>query len=218
MFLLSLVLITYSWYVYAVDSVALVFSSQSSSDLWSSNSVIYVDWNLSYINKGGNSSIIGNYFTGYYYDSVLGYFEVDKSSSESENVRITWSTWECSTWYGYKLWGYAYSDAFGYIDFDYDSNNFVYYCVSDESLHGYAYSTILWFQNFEGIDFDINVTPLILPEEPTGTGIFVNDTTEILDETPEVTEIDNSSFDYDSIQNDLLEFDGKYESLFYIIK
>jgi hypothetical protein len=46
----------------------------------------------------------------------------------------------------------------------------------------------------------------------------VNDTTEILDETPEVTEIDNSSFDYDSIQNDLLEFDGKYESLFYIIK
>jgi hypothetical protein len=52
---------------------------------------------------------------------------------------------------------------------------------------------------------------------------FINDTTEILDEEiwsgdPWEGEQDNSNFNYNSIQNDFLQFDEKYESLFYIIK
>lgn len=210
-------------YWYASDSVASIFTSQSSSGLWSSNSLISVDSNLSYVNKWENSSIIWNYFTGYYYDSVLGYFEVDTSPNQSENVRIIWSTGACPAWYGYKLGWYAYSEVFWYVDFDYDSDIFVYYCVVDNELYGHAYNSFLGFQNFEGITFDIDVEATIIPtEEPTWTGAFVNDTSEILEE--EIWweawkwESDDSNFNHDSIQNDLLEFDGKYESLFYIIK
>jgi hypothetical protein len=99
--------------------------------------------------------------------------------------------------------------------------------VSDEELHGYAYSSLLWYQSFEGITFDINVEASIIPtEEPTGTWVFINDDTEITQEDieswdpgdPGIAEADNSNFNFDTIQNDLLEFDGKYESLFYIIK
>jgi hypothetical protein len=67
---------------------------------------------LSYINKGENSSIIGNYFSGYYYDSMLGYFKVDQSPDQSENVRIVGSTGICPSDYGYKLGGYSYSEEF----------------------------------------------------------------------------------------------------------
>ncbi len=63
--------------VYAADSIAHVFTSQSASSPWSNNSVISTDSNLSYINKRNNSSIIWNYFTWYYYDSILGYFNVN---------------------------------------------------------------------------------------------------------------------------------------------
>jgi hypothetical protein len=156
---------------------------------------------------------------------VLWYFEVDMSVNPSENVRIVGSTGKCISDYGYKLWGYGYSEAFGYIDFDYNSEIFVYYCIADELLYGYAYNEMLWFQNFEGITFDIEVDATLLPtESPTWTGIFINDDTEIFDETDDNWESNSNSnsntsnFNYDSIQNDFLEFDWKYESLFYIIK
>ena len=203
--------------VYAADIEVSTFSTQTSSGLWSSSSQISVDSSLAYVNKGQNSSIIWNYFTWFYYDSVLWYFETDWSSSGLENVRIVGSTGACPSWYGYKLGWYAYSNAFGFIDFDYDSNNFVYYCIGDGELHGYAYSTVLWFQNFEGLAFDINVDATILvTEEPTGTGTFTNDTTNITD-IPDA-EAENSNFTEDSIQNDVIDFDVKYESLFYIVK
>jgi len=74
--------------VYAADVVSSVFTSQTATASGSSNSIISVDNNLSYINKGDNSAIIGNYFSGYYYDSILGYFETDWSSNRTENVRV----------------------------------------------------------------------------------------------------------------------------------
>lgn len=208
---------------YAADSVASVFTSQSASGLGSNNSIISVDSNLSYINRWENSSVIGNYFSWYYYDSVLWYFEVGALANQSENARVVWSTSSCLDSYGYKLWGYGYSESFGYIDFDYNDDIFVYYCVWDSQLYGYAYSEFLGFQNFEWITFEILVEAELIPEEPTWTGVFINDSTEILDEnlwwwTAWEAEAENSNFNFDSIQNDLLEFDEKYESLFYIIK
>jgi hypothetical protein len=90
-------------YSYAADILASQFAIQSASSNGSNGSIISVDSNLSYINKGQNSSVVGNYFTGYYYDSVLGYFEADWSVNESENIRVVGSTGKCSSGYGYKL-------------------------------------------------------------------------------------------------------------------
>ncbi len=209
--------------VYAGDSVVEVFTSQSATASGSNNSIISVDSNLSYINKWDNSSVIGNYFKGYYYDSILGYFQTDWSSNPLENVRVRSSTSACGTAYGYKLWWYAYSTAFWFVDFDYNSSVFVYYCVDDASLHWYAYNETLGFQNFEGISFDIRVSAALDPVVPTGTGVFVNDNTNIIESIPPSSPGNNggwsnSNFDGNSIQNDIIKFESQKESLFYIIK
>ena len=213
--------------VYAADVVSSVFTSQTATASGSSNSIISVDNNLSYINKGDNSAIIGNYFSGYYYDSILGYFETDWSSNRTENVRVVWSTSACGSSYGYKLGWYAYSTAFGFVDFDFSNSVFVYYCVGDDSLHGYSYSEDLWFQNFEGITFDIETSPSAIPEVPTGTGVFLNDTTTIIEEpttdprdpvTPPGEQEDSNFSPNSTIQADIIKLDADKESLFYIIK
>ena len=220
-------------YTYAADVVSENFSNQTSTGTWSNNSIISVDSNLSYVNKWDNSSVIWNYFTWFYYDSFLWYFQTDwNDSNQSENVRITWSTWKCSTWYGYKLWGYAWSNSVGYIDFDYNDDVFVYYCVGTWELEWYAYSTFVGFQNFEWIAFDIDVEPVTETEDipNSSTWTFVNESTTIIDSgniewndkiswnDNASVENNNSNFSTDTIQNDLIEFDTKYESLFYIIK
>jgi len=220
-------------YTYAADVVSENFSTQTSAGTWSNGSIISVDSNLSYINKWNNSSVIGNYFSGFYYDSFLWYFETDWNNlNQSENVRVIWSTWKCDTWYGYKLWGYAWSSSVWFIDFDYNDDVFVYYCVDTSELEWYAYSSFAWFQNFEWISFDIEVIPTTESEEPqsSSTGTFVNESSTITDEwsiewNDEVPLVEdpsskdnNSNFTTDTIQNDLIEFDTKYESLFYIIK
>ena len=208
------------WAVYAADSVAEIFTTQSATASWSNNSIISVDATLSYINRGDNSSIVGNYFEWHYYDDVLWYFETDWSTNRRENVRIKSSTSACGNPYWYKLGWYAYSPAFWFVDFDYNSSIFVYYCVDDESLHWYAYNESLGFQNFEGISFDINTGAAIVPDVPTGTGAFINDDTNIIDDLPDPddAEANNSNFSPNSIQNDIIEFEARKESLFYIIK
>ena len=222
-FLLVSFFVVFITRVYAADTIAYTFSTQSSTGLWSSNSVISVDSNLSYVNKWGNSSIIGNYFTGYYYDSMLWYFQTNVSPDASENVRVIGSTGKCATGYWYKLWWYAYSETLGYVDFDYDSNTYVYYCEETGSLFWYAYSGNLWYQNFEWISFEIETQSTQSINEPTGSDEFRNDTTTIVDDSSNNTsnwesQLENSNFNYDSIQNDFLEFNESYESLFYIIK
>ena len=95
----------------------------------------------------------------------------------------------------------------------------MYYCLGDKRLHGYSYSEDLWFQNFEGIEFEIEVSSDIIADEPVWTGAFVNDDTEILsEEIPNSGNADNSNFTTHTIQSDIIEFDIKKESLFYIIK
>lgn len=215
--------------VQAADVISHVFSSQTATAQGSNGSLISVDSNLEYFNKGNNSSIIWNYFSGYYYDSMYGFFQTDWSTSDVENVRIIGSTSACGNSYGYKLWGYAYSPSSWFVDFDFNSSIFVYYCVNDGSLHGHAYSDALWLQNFEDIAFDIEVASITVAEEPTGTGAFTNDNTQILTpveddddpaeiQDPNTPDDNDSNFSPTSIQNDIIEFNTDKETLFYIIK
>ncbi len=218
------------------DGIAHTFQQQSASNPGSNGSIVSIQiWGspsagLYYINKGDNSSVVGNYFRGYYYDSILGYFQVDALSHGNENVRVVWSTDRCSNWYGYKLWGYAYSEHFGFVDFDYNEDIYVYYCMADTSLHGYAYSDHVGFQNFEWISFPILVEIQEDPSDlPTQTGSFVNDAVEIHHESmgsdtsgnggiPHNAQAENSNFHTETIQNDVFKFEVDKESLFYIIK
>ena len=131
---------------YALDVVDTEFSPQVATSSGSSNSQVWfstggaLTGTTSYINKDNDSDIIGNYFKGYYYDTVLGFFELDWSLDASQNVRIVSSTDKCSSGYGYKVAGYAYSTVAGFIQFDYSSDIYVYYCEVDKKLHGHAYS------------------------------------------------------------------------------
>jgi hypothetical protein len=170
--------------VYAATWKTVYLSHDTANWSWSNDSKIEFsvvpDWNnfaTYYTNKEDNSSIIWNYFKGYYYDSAYWYFKLDWSSDKSKNVRIVDSTDKCN-WYWYKLWWYAYSEDFWFIDFSYDDSHFVYYCVLDKELHWYAYLDKIWFQNFDWIWFEI------APQVDSDTGVvesddFVNDKTEI---------------------------------------
>ncbi len=228
---------------FASDVVSSVFTSQTASGTGSSDSFISVDGDLSYINKWNNSSVVGNYFVWYYHDSLWWYFRTNWSSNENQNVRVVWSTDACPNSYGYKLWWYAYNEYFWFVDFDYDSSNFVYYCIWDKRLHGYSYSSDLWFQNFEDIEFEIEVIPSTVAEEPTGNELFVNDSTWVTNQPSSSTSSTSSSSsstssststsssstsssssssswwsDWYFIGWDQIEFEAVEESLFYIIK
>ncbi len=214
--------IVFAIQAYAAD-VSYQIPTQNATQSWSSNSFINIDtsWSqsLKYVNKWDNSSIIGNYFSGLYYDTNLGFFKTDWSTNQAENVRIVGSSALCSTWYGYKLGWYAYSDDFGFVDFDYNSQIFVYYCENDSSLHGYSYSLNNWLQNFEGITFQIQTQASNPWSDPTGNNQFVNDSTTVTNDgdVNDPSSI-NSNFTPTSIQNDSFEFEAVNESLFYIIK
>lgn len=210
-----------------VSIISVVFAADYFSDSWdigsasgngSNNSTVSVIGasDAQYWNKGNNSTIIGNYFRGFYYDSQYGFFRLDHNKgTPSENVTVVSSTSACSSGYGYKLWGFAYSESFGFIDFDYNSSIFVYYCESDKKLHGYAYNQSIGFQNFEGIGFEI-IPNVGTVTQTTSTGVFVNDTTSIPN-IPVFTGA-TSNFDYNSIFGDTFNLDATQESIFYIVK
>jgi hypothetical protein len=235
--LIILLSTVFFWYVYAADTTSDTFVTQSSTWLGSSNSVISTEFyarpsgsGAYYINKGNNSSIIGNYFEGYYYDSMLWYFEFDWSTNPNENIRIVGSTSLCPDWYWYKLGGYSYSSSFWYIDFDYNDDTFVYYCEDEGALRWYAYNSFSWFQNFAWIAFDIWSTSNIVITPPEWDDTFVNSPTNISNDStawdttagnaidPGLSEKNNSNFTRNTIQNYRFEFDVRVESSFYIIK
>jgi len=210
--------ITIFGFVFWEDIISQVLPDDIADGVWTSSSLVETGTGTSeatYINKWNNSTVIGNYFIGWYYDSVLWFFELDWSSDTSENVRIIGSTGACPSGYGYKLGGYAYSESVGFMDFDYSSSIFVYYCEIDKELHGYAYSELWGFQNFEGIWFEI-IPNIGTISETTGTGVFVNDTTTI-DEIVTFTG-STSNYDYNTIGGDTVNLDTTQESIFYIIK
>lgn len=186
---------------------------QWSTGIWSNSSVVSViSWEeVGYWNLGNNSTVIGNYFRGWYYDSVFWFFQLDWSTDSENNVHVIGSTSACSTWYGYKLWGYAYSSYYWFIDFNYSGNIFVYYCVEDGALHGYAYNSHIWFQDFEWIWFEI-IPNISSVADNTWTWIFINDTTKI--NLPNYWDGNINSY----IWWDVIQSEDDKESIFYIIK
>ncbi len=204
------------WYVFWDDVVSQILPVDRADDPWSNGSIVEtLAGAASYVNRGNNSTVIGNYFTGLYYDSVYGFFDLDWSSTPEENVHVVSSTGICPAGYGYKMWGYAYSEDFWLIDFDYNSSTFVYYCEWDFTFKWYAYSDTLGLQSFEGIGFTI-IPSITLTGNTTGTGVFVNDVTTI-DDIVTFTG-SSSNYDYNKIWGDIVELEATEESIFYIIK
>lgn len=204
-------------YVFANDIMTLI-SRQSATTLGSNNAQVtfsYTGWGETYyVEKGGNSTIIGNYLKGYYYDSMMWFFQLDWSSNTSKNVSIIDSTSMCSSSYGYKLGWYARNPYYGFIDFDYDTNTFVYYCEWDKKLHWYGYNKYVWFQSFEGIGFELYPwTGALLGT--TSSDLFVNDTTTINQKN--VSSGSNSNYSNSGIWGDIFNIDDTKESVIYII-
>lgn len=220
-FIVLAFLVPISSQVWSFDDIASTFTSQTSISSGSNASQIQVNEDLSYVNKWNNSSVIWNSLQGYYHDSVLWYFKVNWSQTASQNVRIVGSTSLCTNSYGYKLWGYSYSEYYGFMDFDYSDEIFVYYCDSSKSLQGYAYNSDLWLQSFEWITFDIEVKPTTIAQLPVNNLIFVNDATKLISPRIPIFEssVSNEWWINDVfIGADEIEFEAIQESLFYIIK
>lgn len=210
-------------FVFAIDVISENILAQSATDTGSNNSQVSIlSWwidQTNYINAWDNSAIIGNYFSGYYYDTVYGFFRLDWSNNLSNNVRIVSWTDACAQGYGYKIGWYAYSESAGLIDFDYNNDIYVYYCLSDKKMHGYSYSNILGFQSFEGIGFDVLTSPISETQAPTSNDSFINDQTQI---TELSSPLDPNNASNNSpptiIWSDIFEFLDTDESIFYIIK
>lgn len=187
-FLFFALCVSLPFLAFALDVVDTNFSPQSATGSGSNNSTVWFSTGgastgtTSYINKNNDSDIISNYLRGYYYDTQFGFFKLDWNPTDTtKNVRIVSSTDKCGGGYGYKFAGYAYSEAAGFIKFDYSNDIFVYYCESDKRLHGYAYSEHIGFQNFEGLSFEIvalsqNVPNLTFGSDP----FFINNNSLIL--------------------------------------
>ncbi len=180
---------------FALDVTDTTFSPQSATSSGSNNSQIWFSTGstssgtTSYINKNNDSDVIGNYLRGYYYDTQFGYFKLDwNETNANENVHVASSTDKCGTGYGYKFSGFAQSTTAGFINFNHDVSNFVYYCESDKKLHGWAYSEHLGFQSFEGIGFEVVALSQNNPSLSTGNDpFFVNNNSVILMNLPKKT-------------------------------
>lgn len=101
---------------------------------------------------------------GDYFDSMFGVFQVDSGNWGVEVLPD--STLKCldnTTHDGYKLSGYSYNSNFGFVNFNFDADNYVYICISNQIVEStiqwylgwYAYSPYIWFQNFDGITFEV---------------------------------------------------------------
>lgn len=191
----------FSWSVaYAVDTVSQNIPTQSATTTGGNTNTVWfstgttstgAQYYVQYVNRDNDSSIVNNYLQGYYYDTQFGFFKLDwDSTTPSNNVRIVDSTDKCPTGYGYKLGGYARGEDVGFLDFDFDNDIYVYYCESDQKLHGYAYDFDLGLQSFEGIGFNIaasstNTASLIGGNDP----FFVNNNSIILLPNTESTSV-----------------------------
>lgn len=111
-----------------------------------------------YINKDDDNILTWDKLRWYYYDNIYWYFRLDWSQTESDNVHV--SSWPttilgCTEWYKFS-WK-AYSKYVWYIDFNYNSTVFVYYCndINNKKIYWDTYSTNLWKQNLDWIEIRI---------------------------------------------------------------
>jgi len=206
------------WFVFASFSQKAI-SNQTATWTWSFDSkinIMYQNTNSGsyYINDWNNSTIVWDYLKWYYFDSVYWYFKFDWSTDPLENVRIIGSTNKCSSWYWYKFdwkakWWYA-----GFIDFWYDANTFIYYCLNDNKIYGRAYWKYIWYQDFNWISLEIaGVEDLA---EKVKSDIFINDTSQI-DNIIKPT-WQNSNAWQSQLWWNTFKLDDTKESIFYIIK
>ena len=156
------------WGAYAADTIVQNINGGQTSDTagsYGNRAMTIEDGDLKFINKDGDTNVVGDYFSGYYYDPAYGAFKVDANTSDRIRISNTLTT-QCNGNYdGYRLEGYSYNTNFGFANFNYDSNIYSYICiprdVTDDSLNTYlwwyAYSPYIGFQSLSGIELDSSV-------------------------------------------------------------
>ncbi len=199
--------------LYALDVVQNTVPASTATGLGSVGNTVRVFANqLSYINAGNDSTVIGNFLSGSYYDDAYGSFITNWSSNPSLNVRIVGTTTRCQSGYGYQLGGYAKSDVGGFIDFDTSATNFVYYCEATGQLYGFAYSNTLGWQNFSGIQLSTASSSNIVTNLNRTNDPFFVTTSSTANQSP------SNPTDPFAIQGDIQSLDNGKESTFYIVK
>lgn len=204
---------------HALDTISQNITPQSATTSGGNGNTVWfstgttatgTQYYVQYVNRDNDSSTVNNYLAGYYYDTQFGFFRLDwDASTPFNNVHIIDSTDRCTTGYGYKLGGFARGEDAGFLDFNYDNSTFVYYCESDQKLHGYAYNLDLGLQSFEGISFNISATGTGIASLSTGTDpFFVNNNSILLLPNIEQT----------SVEGDISSSDWGKSAIFYIIK
>ncbi len=208
---LVLIIWIWAWTVFANSFVKLQINEHINNNIrWidiKSNSWAY------YVNYRNNSSIINNYFKGYYYDQLYWVFKLDWSSNKNENVRIINWSYRCATWYWYNLWWKAKWLHWWFIDF-----SWVYYCLSDKKLHWKWYSKYFGVQEFDWISFEI-ITEAEDISVINNKDFFINDSTRIMDRN--IIDWNNSETSNASdftLWWEKFFIDDTKESIFYIIK
>lgn len=94
----------------AITSPRLMVPPQKAAGVGSNHSKLSIPSTaLTYIDKNDDSLLPGDYFTGRYYDSALGYFRMDWSADVSRNVKVvaplssSQRTALCNGLQGYRL-------------------------------------------------------------------------------------------------------------------
>ena len=116
-----------------------------------------------FMNQWNDDSMIGNFFSGYYYDEAYGVFKTDYLPGEE--LRISHQNGTCSDGkQKYALAWYAYNENFWLINFENASwKSDIYVCIESDPLASdyasayfqwYAYGEYVWIQNFENIAFE----------------------------------------------------------------
>jgi hypothetical protein len=204
---------------FALDTVSQTIPTQSATSGGGNSNIVWfstgttstgTQYYIQYMNKDNDSSTIQNYLRGYYYDTQFGFFKLDWNTlNTDENVHISASSDRCPTGYWYRFDGYAQGVDAGFLDFGYNDDIYVYYCESDNKLHGYAYSPDFGLQSFEGISFSVAATSTNNAFTPVSTDpFFVNNNSILL--LP-----DNGSR---TVQGDVTSSDWGKSTIFYIVK
>jgi len=154
------------WITYAIDVIWDYIKTQISTWTWTnSNKIIFSNKKTTYyINKDDDNILIWDQLRWYYYDNIYWYFRLDWSQDLARNVYINdwpYNIWWCNEAYSFT-WS-AYSKYMWYIDFYYDSNNFVYYCNDDDKkiIYWTGYTELLWKQIFDWIKINIRKKQII---------------------------------------------------------
>ncbi len=152
------------WWAYAADTIIQNIAGLQTSDTegtYGNRAMTIGDGDLKFINLDGNADIIGDYFSGHYYDPAFGIFEINSWISNRLKI-IDEASWSCPPSHtDKKLEWFSYSPNFGHMDFSHSS----YICIPNDATDNtlntyiwwYAYSSYIGFQSLSGILLDSSV-------------------------------------------------------------